>query len=880
MAAGTNRLIGTIIPINELSKGGAAEKKKSRNRINNLHRWWASRPTTVSRITAYAALVDPPIEEHEEMIRDMCDYDNTTKPDRILVRDTARKRIKEKWKTPPKVLDPFGGTGALPFGAAWLGCESYSMDYNPVAVILQKCALEYPPKYGPSLKENVIQYAKHVGEMLKERTAQYHPGSDHYGYIWCRTVQCNCGCTIPLIHNYTIVNNTVHFRPVAQKGNIKFTVHDKGDVPPPQVGGGRAICVKCGRPHTTKVEIKDMIWAHGSEMMCVEASIPNRRGGKRYRPVNKKDHALYDLCATKLEQYRTEFREKYGIDPIPDTAIPTPDGREYVLGGPHWGMLNIVTHAYTRWSQLFNSRQLLCIVILLRILREIEQEVIAQYGYERGTAIMTYLGLVMDKLLERYCRLSLWSTDTGRVRNCFAQQNIDNMWDYPEVTPHILWEQTTKSVLEGITTSLSNNVQCDVRRASSTNLPYEDDMFDSVCTDPPYYDSMQYSHLSDFFYVWLKRAIGHLHPDLFRGTHTPKKSEVVETKGKVSRISSNCTVRDSNGYQDLMSQSLREMYRVLKPNGILVLVYAHKTTEGWETLIKSILEAGFTITAAWPVDTEQKNRMGSRVGGQGTASLASSIYMVGRKWEREPAAEWRTVQREFREHTCAILDKLIKANITGSDFYIAAIGSALKIFGKYKAVRMIDGETIDVGFILDEIRKLCSEFIVKTLTTGKGGNIDNLTKLYLVWRWSYGSNNVSFDIARKMFTGVGLNLDDYTGKGGIVKIKNTKSKSEVRLLTHQERDDEIQIKGSIDVIHQAIRLLNANKRDEMKELLLSTGNTGDEFNATCKAIAEAGRSQGGQTDESREIEQFWSGRQGEVYESTPGQQRMTDYNEV
>ncbi|MXX20697.1 MAG: DUF1156 domain-containing protein [Cenarchaeum sp. SB0661_bin_35] len=868
-----NRLIGTIIPIEEISKGGAAEKNKKNNRINNLHRWWASRPTTVSRITAYAALVDPPIEEHKEMILNMCDYYNTTKPDRTTVRESARKRIKEKWKNPPKVLDPFGGTGALPFSAAWLGCESHSMDYNPVAVLIQKCALEYPPKYGQKLKEDVKKYAEKVGELLKERTAQFHPSSDHYGYIWCRTVQCKCGYIIPLVHDYTLSKRRgIHFRPAPRDGKIEFTMHNEGEVPPPQVGGKRAICVKCGRPYTN-LEIRDMIWDHGSEMMCVAVSIPKQGASRQYRSVTEKDHTLYELCTIQLEEYRARFREKYGVDPIPDMPMPTPDDLEFKPGGPSWHVLLTVTYGYTRWSHLFNNRQLLCMVILLEILRGIERDVVAQYGRDHGTAIMTYLGLVVDKTLEKYCRLSPWKTQREGSYSCFAQQNLGNAWDYPEVVPHDIWEKSTKSVVEGLSTALSNNMVCGVRRASATDLPYESDTFDAVCTDPPYYDSMQYSKTADFFYVWLKRSIGHLHPGLFRGTHTPKKNEVVETASDVIVPTPECVLRDSDGYQELMSQSLREMYRVLKPDGILTLVYAHKTTEGWETLIKSILDAGFTITAAWPVDTEYAFRMGA----QGTASLASSIYMVARKWERKPAAEWHKVRRELKHNTCDMLDGLIKAKIMGSDFYIAAIGSALEIFGKYKAVRMNDGTEVGVDFILDEIRKLCSEFIVKTLTTGQGGNIDNLTKLYLVWRWSYGSNNVSFDVARKMFTGVGLNMDDYTGKGGIVKIKKTKSKSDVRLLTHQERDDEIQIKGSIDVIHQAIRLLNANKRDEANELLFSTGNVGGEFNAVCKAIAEAGRSQGGQSDESREIEQFWSGQQGVVYEPEQGQQRITDF---
>lgn len=849
--AGKNRLIGTIIPIDEISKGGAAEKNRGLGRINNLHRWWASRPTTVSRITAYAALVDPELKDHKDLILDMCDYDNTTKPDRTAVRGAARKRIREKWDKPPKILDPFGGSGALPFGAAWLGCESYSMDYNPVAVLIQKCALGYPARYGHELKEDVIRYAKQVGELLKERITPYHPGESHYGYIWCRTIRCECGYTIPLVHDYTLSKSqNMHFRPAARDGEVGFTIHDKGEIPPSQVGGKRATCVKCGRPYTN-IEIRDMIWDHGSEMMCVAASMSKLGKGKQYRQASEDDRELYESCAVQLKERRTQFREKYGIDPIPDIPIPMPDGREYRNGGPYWVELIIVTQGRTRWSQLFNDRQLLCMVILLEILRETETEIIKHYGKERGIAIMTYLGLMMDKTLERYCRLSGWLTDSGRVIHCFSQQNLRGTWDYPEVTPHILWEQSITHISDGMNAALSNDTVCDVRRASATDLPYEDDSFDAVCTDPPYYDSMQYSKTADFFYVWLKRSVGHLHPGLFRGTHTPKKNEVIETAGVVRRESPDCTIRDSDGYLELMSQSLREMYRVLKPDGILVLVYAHKTTEGWETLIKSILDAGFTITAAWPVDTERKSRMKS----QGTAALASSIYMVGRKWKRKPAAEWRTVQLEFREHVCTMLDGLLKANITGSDFYIAAIGSALEVFGKYEAIRKTDGTPIEVGDMLDHIRTLCSEFIVKTLTTNKGGNLDALTKLYITWRWAYGTRKVHFDTARKMFTGVGLNMSEY--EGGIIRRKG----SEVSLLTHQERGD-IQIKNRIDAIHQAIRYWHADKRNEMKKLLLETGNTGDEFNAVCKAIAEAGHRE---TDEAREFDQFLAGRQDETH---------------
>ncbi len=380
-------------------------------------------------------------------------------------------------------------------------------------------------------------------------------------------------------------------------------------------------------------------------------------------------------------------------------------------------------------------------------------------------------------------------------------------------------------------------------------------MFDMVCTDPPYYDSMQYSRTADFFYVWLKRSVGHLHQDLFQGIFTPKKHEVVETEGVIRMPSSESVVRDKDGYRALMEQSLREMHRVLRPDGILVLVYAHKTTAGWEALIDAILNTGFTITAAWPIDTQST----TRVKAHGTASLDSAIYMVGRKWGQKYVAEWRVVQREFRKHMHKKLNVLLDADIRGSDFYIAAIGSALEVFGKYRGVCKTDGTQITVARILDEIRNLCSDYVVRRLTDNRAGKTDPITKLYISWRWTYGSEKVNYDNARKMFIGVGLDMADF--EGGIVKRQG----KTVTLLTHGQRGEIRHTRNHIDIIHQALRYWHADKRDDMNDLLRETGNlNNDGFNSVCAAIIEAGRTGRGQSDESNELEQFLDGRRGDM----------------
>ena len=590
-------------------------------------------------------------------------------------------------------------------------------------------------------------------------------------------------------------------------------------------------------------------------MMCIAVSIAKKRGGRRYRLVDDKDHELYDQCELDLERHRVAYKTKYGLDPVPDLAIPMPDGGEYRPGGPYWTILRVVTFGYTRWSQLFNSRQLLCMVILLEILREVESDIMAKHGSKRGEAIITYLALIMDKTLEKYCRLAPWRT-TEIVTDCFRVQTLINVWDYAEATPYGMWDMTTRSILMGLTAALSigDNVS-DVRRASATKLPYDSETFDMVCTDPPYYDSIQYSKTADFFYVWLKRSVGHLHQNLFQGTFTPKKYEVVETKGDIRAPSPESVVRDKDGYRTLMEKSLYEMHRVLKPDGILVLVYAHKTTAGWEVLIEAILNAGFTITAAWPIDTQNPYRIKAH----DTASLDSAIYVVGRKWKHKRVAEWRIVQREFRKHMHKKLNVLLEAGIRGSDFYIAAIGSALEVFGKYREVSKTDGTKITVARILDEIRNLCSDFVVKRLTDNRAGKTDPITKLYISWRWTYGSEKVNYDNARKMFTGVGLDMADF--EGGIVKRQG----KTVSLLTHGQRGEIRLPRDHIDVIHQALRYWHADRRDEMNDLLRETGNlNNDGFNSVCAAIIEAGRTGRGQSAESKELEQFLAGRRGDM----------------
>lgn len=874
------RLVGQILPLKEISGGGAAEKDRKNGRINNLHRWWAPKPTNVSRVIAYASLVDPPLEPHKEVILEMCKYAETTNPDKPAARDRIRRKLSEAWKEPPKVLDPFGGAGALSFAASWLGCETYSMDYNPVAVLMQKCVLEYPSRYGQKLLVDVRRVAEQVKRELRETTLEFYPDGnmrpiddfgrvyDHYAYRWCRTVPCGCGVAIPLVQSYVLSQKDgIFLYPVVEDGKVRFGIAGGNEkrpygngpggmtkAPKGQISNKIATCVACGRRYTN-IEIRDAFnRGEGGEQLMIAVVINPKKPGRYYVETDQGDIDLYEKCEVELESRRSAFRAEHGIDPLPDGIIPQPDGKEYRYGGPNWDATLVVTMGYTRWHHLFNIRQRLCLVVLVDILRKTEAKLEQEYGAEYTTTILSYIAMIFDKTIEKYSRLSPWEPTRELVRDCFRQQTLTNSWDYTEIEPSDIWNKSIESVIGGLRASLAseNEIIPDVRRASATNLSgFESDYFDAICTDPPYYDSIQYSKTADFFYVWLKALVGHRHAELFQGALSPKKNEVVETASRATGCKAGDyeLVRDASGYQILMTQSLKEMHRVLKPNGILTLVYAHKSIPGWETLIQSMLDAGFNITAAWPLDTESKTRMGA----QKTASLDSSIYMVARKWTKEPPAYYRNVRSELREHVCSKLDWFMEQGVGGADFYIAAIGASCEVYGKYEKVLNDDGTEVSVSDILQEIRGMCSEFIVKKLTTGAAGEMDPMSKLYVSWRWAYGDRPVDYDQARKMFTGVGLDIDSHTGG---IAVKEGKA---VRVLDAPSRRD-IKIENSIDVLHKALNLWREEKKDELDTLLVSEGKAGDsKFDRLCQAIIGAGEASDAhpETAEKRMLEAFW-----------------------
>jgi putative DNA methylase len=369
-----------------------------------------------------------------------------------------------------------------------------------------------------------------------------------------------------------------------------------------------------------------------------------------------------------------------------------------------------------------------------------------------------------------------------------------------------------------------------VSHASATRLPYPDGFFDAVLTDPPYYDNVPYSYLSDFFYVWLKRTVGQLYPDLFITPLTPKSGEIVAYSQGEGGFEAG-----KRFFEEQLAAAFRESARVLKPGGVAVVVYAHQSTAGWETVINALLDSGLVVSAAWPLNTEMQSRLRANE----SAALASSIYIVARKAPRQGLGFYHEVRAELRRHLDERLQRLWEEGVGGADFFIAAIGSAIEVFGKYEQVMDLEGNVIRGEALLDEVRSLATDFAVRQiLHNGFAAEISDRARFYVLWRWNYGEARVPFDEARKLAQSCGLDLaEEWSRRGGVVK----KEQEFVRLLGPHQREMEHLAAGRelIDVLHHALRLWEKGDRAALIQRLAESGyGRSEAFYRVAQAISQ------------------------------------------
>ena len=880
-------------PVKQVSEESAREKNIRSGHISTLHIWWARRPLAASRATIYAALTSNSDTEQGRIskaafIGDFAKWENSLNNYYV---EKARKDILNNFEGDcPKVLDPFSGGGSIPLEALRLGCDTFASDLNPVAVIILNALLYFPQKYGQlmpasqktelgtfevrsnKLVEDITRWSDWLLKKVEREVKHLYPnepdGSIVVGYIWARTIKCNnpnCKVAIPLMRQTWIAKKKrIALRITKAEKSLGYEIVEGNDIDfdPSQgtISRAKVICPLCGGGLSAK-EVRKAFKDNKTDQEMVVVIMRNaNKKGKRYRLATKDDVEIYKRASTEMIEKRSDLRKADGIDPIPTEEIPLMSGT-----------FNVPIYGIDSWDKLFNDRQKLTIMTFMHYVNSAYLEMCKEgYKEEYAKGLTTYLALAVNMTIAFTNVLARWDNTSELVKHLYARQALPMLWDYVESNP---LSGSSGSFMTGRDyylkaidhCSKSSSKHAEVKQSSALNLPYQDNYFDAVITDPPYYDSVPYADLSDFFYVWLKRSIGNLYPDLFATPLSPKAEEITEMSRWDPKRYSN---KDKNYFESNILKSFKEFYRVLKPSGIVIIVFAHKSTDAWESIINALLRSGLYLTASWPINTEMKARLRAKE----SAALASSIYMVCRKRIKKETAYFNEIKPILEKRIHDKLDQFWNEGISGSDFFISAIGPAMEVFGSYEKVENYSGEEVTAKELMELIRSIVSEYALsKILKNVQLSGIDSDTRFYLLWRWAFNSAKIPFDEARKLGNAVGVELSEQWNKGVIKKDKEF-----IQVLGPKERGNKFLEQSKyltmIDVLHLCLLRWDENQRQAIAEILEESGYINNNaFWQLAQSISEvlpAG------DKEKQMLQGFLYGRDGFTSDKQGGQQKL------
>lgn len=795
MSERRKRLIEVAFPLEEVSTHSRREKNIRHGHISTLHTWWARRPLAACRAFIYASLVDDPDTdaEREELLKEVADlasWDAVRHAEQVvrhekdggsgLTGTELLKRARERILAcndgkPPKLLDPFAGGGAIPLEGLRLGCEVEASDLNPVAVLILKCTLEYPQRYGQPNSRDVPQYildadaagaqpgmadgewaaayrrnplatdVRYWGTWMldraKEELAEFYPpdpdGSVPVAYLWSRTIPCpSCDAEMPLIRQYWLArsqNRRVALEPVmdAKGKTVDFRVVEGPDVDgnPAQAttSRGDTRCLLCGQVvKAAEVRRAGVEGKMSAQLTSVVVTTPGK-SGKRYREDVPRDVKLYDAAALRLaENETTQDSDTHSF--IPDE--PTP---RHLTGGV------ITAYGFDEWGKLFNARQLLALTTFARLVGEARTGM-HSHGIDTGysKAVSTFLGMVVDRLANFNSSLALLKSAGGRgITQTFARQALPMVWDHAECNPFAPGGAAWLNFVDYVSTATENlpaegipaTAKAGDAGAVLTNATI-------VVTDPPYYDAINYADLSDFFYVWLKRSVGAEHPELLSLPLTPKREQtVMNVNAHEGQTGKTRRKRARQHYVDGISSAFKAMAASLEPDGVTGVVFAHTDPDAWSTLIEGLIGAGLVPDASWPIDTELQ----TKVSALGQARLKTSVWMACRK--RGSAADDAFLGDVLESMRPMIRERLLffwTQGIRGADFFISAIGPALSVFGRHARVLNPDGSQVLVRDFLNIVRRESTAVALEQILHGADlGAVDSVTRNYVTWVWSH-----------------------------------------------------------------------------------------------------------------------------------------------
>ncbi len=704
-----------------------------------------------------------------DFIADFANWDNSTVKEYLEtsrgLTQAAHEALGGTPGTRPLVVDPFAGGGSIPLEALRVGADAFASDLNPVAVLINKVVLQYIPKYGRRLADDVRKWGEWIKREAEKELAEFYPkdpdGATPITYLWARTIQCEgpgCGTEVPLIRSLWLAKKSSRSvalqllpRPKAKRVDFRIVVKQRdgwGDQDDPKtkienpkfdgtVKRGSATCPCCG--YTTPVarvreQLKKRRGGWGDARLYCIVSTRNDAQGRFYRPPNVGDEIAARKALTELERRRR--LHKGPLSYVPNES--TKDYHSFVNRGPIYGMC--------AWDDYFTPRQSLALGIIARLISEVGRQLDRSEDQGIAEAVQTCLALNFGRVADLANNLCGWTLDTQCVKHLFARQAIPMVWNFAE---SVLIGESAGSwtvVAERFPEVLAS-LGCDwsqgtVQQADAAAHPLPSDSAQAVLTDPPYYFSVQYADLSDFFYVWLRRTLHGRHAGLLDPALSPKEAEIiVQSPGHEFAAEG----KNNAFYESRMSLAMAEARRVLEPSGIAMVVFAHTSTKGWESQLQSMVVAGWVVTGSWPIDTE----MASRVLAQGRAVLGSSVHIICRPREdangsvrTDIIGDWRDILAELPRRIHEWMPRLAAEGVVGADAIFACLGPALEIFSRYSRVEKSDGSVVPLREFLEHVWAAVSkEALSMIFKDADAAGLEADARVTAMWLWTLGTTS-------------------------------------------------------------------------------------------------------------------------------------------
>ena len=885
------KLIEVALPLPEINDASAYDKMPGIGpHPKGIHHWWARLPLPTARAVLFASVVDDPSEHPERwpseaaqnaererlfgIIRRMMGKKLHEHPD--VYAEAKAEMLRHSGGELPAVLDPFAGGGSIPLEANRLGFESHAGDLNPVAVLLNKCNLELTPRWADrapvnpedrkqiggtqswrgtyGLAADVRYYGQLIRDRARERIGHLYPRvrlpkdqggreSDPIAWIWARTVASPNpavrGRHVPLLSTLMLstkagrtawvdlVRNPSDadgWSPRVRSGPLDSTAASRAKLGTKAGKAQDFICFLTGEPiQRSYIQAEGKAGRLKTRLIAIVADAGRARS--YLSPT-----AEQELVGNFVDQRVDEARETFLAGPLPTRAE--------ITGGV------CTAYGLSTWGHLFHTRQLIGLLTISDLVRAIAPDVrrdaiIAGYAPDEATAystaVATFLALAADRCADFNNSLCRWSPSNQKVMNLFGRQALPMVFDFSEA--NLLgdsvgaWSTCSDYVaacVEVLTAGERGPGHAHQRDAASGGDGLRDVV---VSTDPPYYDNISYATLSDFFYVWLRRAIGDLHPDLFSTVLTPKMPELIASPDRFGGKRDAARDHFESGFRRAFSM-LGERMDSRFP---LTVYYAFKQddegtaedddlggngsvdlTTGWETLLEALMASGFQITATWPVRASQKWRMVS----MGTNALASYIVLACRPRAMDaPQTDRRSFVAELKRGLPSALRHLQQGNIAPVDFAQAAIGPGMAIYSSHGRILESSGKPMSVRTALSLINETLTEVL-----SAEEDEFDADTRWALSWFDQCGFAEGEFGVAET------LSKAKNTSVAGMVQAGILKSsRGKVQLLPPIElpanwdpaKDSRLTI---WEMVHHLIRVLEAGGEGAAAELAAKLGS--------------------------------------------------------